>query len=312
MALTRFRKMKTLLFHIAFILCLGLPLNAQKWIRDDWGVQVGISANLGTHINHIGLKVQGYYAYEFVQVNIGNHIRFNTTHLGNRKDFITQRINTGLALMGGRKNTTPQLILDGLNHQSKNEFAIAYNYLWYFDNRGTSQRSGGWGIHVQQFSLLIENDLFAGSGRDRFRTSYVSISYHEDLYTINLNTQLWTGETWGTKLQNTPDSMYQVGFKDLSKTHYGKTSHGIISVGIDYQIMYGNYLSAIVGIDSERFRHSLQNRFMHDKKFIPRRWRTPNVNYPMLNAEGFPVHDKQDTAPTKLFLQFGLNRSFSY
>jgi hypothetical protein len=304
--------MKVLLLNIIFALCLGLSLNAQKWERDDWGIQIGISADLGTHINQVGLKIQGYYTYEFVQVNIGNHIRFNSKHFGDRINFVTQRINTGIALMGGRENTTPQLIFDGLNHQSEHEFAIAYNYLWYFDNIGTSQRSGGWGIHIQQFSMLIENDLFAGSGRDRFRTSHASISYHDDLYNISLNTQLWTGETWGTKLQNTTDSIYQKGFKDLSATHYGKTSHGILSIGVDYQIIYGNHLSAVMGIDSERVRHGLQNRFMHDKNFIPARWRTPNVNYPMLNIKGLPVHFKEEAAPPKLFLQFGLNRSYSY
>ena len=304
--------MKTFLLNITFVLCLAFSLNAQKWENDHWGIQVGISADLGTHINQIGLRIQGYYMIEFVQVNIGNHIRFNSTHFGQRENFVTQRINTGLVLMGGRKFSSPQLILDGLNHQSQNEFAVAYNYLWYFDNIGTSQRSGGWGLHIQQLSIYVENDLFAGSGRDKFRTSHASISYHDDLYNISLNTQLWTGETWGTKLQNTPDSMYQVGFKDLSATHYGKTSHGILSLGIDYQIFYGNYLSGVVGIDSERVRHGLQNRFMHDKHFIPARWRTPNVNYPMLNSEGFPVHFKQEAAPAKLFLQMGLNRSFSY
>ncbi|HZH87283.1 MAG TPA: polymorphic toxin type 23 domain-containing protein [Brumimicrobium sp.] len=304
--------MRSLLLNITFILSLGLSLNAQKWEYNNWGIQIGISADLGTHIQQIGLKIQGYYTYEFVQVNIGNHIRFNSNNLGNRENFVTQRINTGLVLMAGRENATPQLILDGLNHQSRNEFAIAYNYLWYFDNIGTSQRSGGWGIHIQQFSVFIENDLFAGSGRDRFRTSHASVTYHDDLYNISLNTQLWTGETWGTKLQNTADSMYQKGFKDLSATHYGKTSHGILSVGIDYQIFYGNHLSAVMGIDSERVRHGLQNKFMHDKNFIPVKWRTPNVNYPMLSMEGFPVHNKEEAAPTKLFLQFGLNRSFSY
>lgn len=304
--------MKPKLLYITIILCLSFTLNAQKWEQNGWGLQIGISADFGTHINQIGFKIQGYYSYEFVQVNIGNHIRFNTTHLGKREDFVTQRINTGIVLMGGREVASPQLILDGLNHQSKNEFAVAYNYLWYFDNIGTSQRSGGWGIHIQQFSVLIENDLFAGSGRDRFRTSHASVSYHDDLYNISLNTQLWTGETWGTKLQNTSDSMYQVGYKDLTATHYGKTSHGILSLGFDYQIMFGNYLSGVIGIDSERVRHGLQNRFMHDKKFIPERWRTPNVNYPMLNSDGIPVHFKSEAKPAKPFLQIGLNRNFSY
>ncbi|PWH81590.1 polymorphic toxin type 23 domain-containing protein [Brumimicrobium oceani] len=294
---------------MAFISLHGI---AQKWVGENWGVQVGITADVGTHINKVGLKFQGYYSYEFVQINLGNQIRFNSTNLGGRKDYVTQRISTGIALLTGAKNSTPQLILDGLNHQSKHDYAIAYNYLWYFDNIGTSQRSGGFGIHLQQISLYIENDFFAGSGRDRYRTNHASISYHDGLYNVSLNTQLWTGDTRGTRLMNTADSMYVVGYKDLSETHYGRFSHGILSLGFDYQLFYGNQFSALAGVDSERIRHGLQNQFMHNKKFIPLRWREPNVNYPMLNAEGFPVHFKEEAAPARLFLQFGLNRSFSY
>lgn len=304
--------MKLKFYYIFIIVLFSSSLKAQKWTEEHWGVQVGIMADIGTHINQIGLKIQGYYTYEFVQINLGNQIRFNSLHLGGRKDYVTQRINTGIALLGGKKNSSPHLIFDGLNHQTQHDYAIAYNYLWYFDNIGTSQRSGGFGFHIQQISLYFENDLFAGSGRDRFRTSHASISYHDDLYNISLNTQLWTGETWGTKLQNTPDSIYTLGFKDLSSTHYGKTSNGILSIGFDYQIIYGNHFSAVAGIDSEHIRHGLQNRFMHNKKFVPLHWRKPNVNYPMLNSEGYPVHHKEEAAPIKPFLQFGLNRGFTY
>ncbi|WP_234369126.1 polymorphic toxin type 23 domain-containing protein [Brumimicrobium mesophilum] len=288
------------------------PLNAQKWNDDQWGIQVALTADLGTHINQIGLKVQGYYKYNFAQLNFGNHLRFNATHFGGRKKYLTQRINTGIVILSGGENSRPQLIYDGLNHQSEHNYALAYNYLWYIDNAGSSQRSGGFGFHIHQISLYIENDLFAGSGRDMYRTSHASASYHDDLYNFSLNTQLWTGDTRGTRLQNTQDSIYVLGYKDLSATHYGKTSHGILSLGFDHQINYGNHVSALVGIDSERIRHGLQNRFMHDKKFVPMRWRKPNVNYPMLNSEGFPVHYKEEAAPAKFFMQFGLNRSFSY
>lgn len=287
-------------------------VNAQRWSNENWGLQIALTTDIGSHINQIGLKVQGYYTNEYVQFNLGNHIRFNSKHFGGRKDYITQRINTGIAFLGGKKNSRPQLIFDGLNHQSKHDYAIAYNYLWYLDNTGSSQFSGGFGFHIKQISLYVENDVFAGLGRDRYRTSHASVSYHDDLYNFSLNTQLWTGDTRGTRLLNTLDSIYVKGYKDLSATHYGKTSHGILSIGVDYQIFYGNYLSAVAGVDSERIRHGLQNRFMHNKKFVPLRWRKPNVNYPMLNSEGLPVHYKEDAANPKLFLQFGLNRNFSY
>lgn len=304
--------MRLFLLNIFFILCFGFTSHAQEWAWRHWGLQVGISANFGTHINQMGLKIQGYYTYKFIQINAGNHIRFNTTNLGNRKNFITQRINTGIVFMGGKRNNSPQLIFDGLNHQSKYEYALAYNYLWYLDNIGTSQKSGGFGLHIQHFSLLIENDIFAGTGRDKFRTSYLGVMYHNDLYNISLNTKLWTGETRGTILINTPDTLYLKGYKDLRNTPFGRTSHGIISVGFDYQIMYGNIVSVLAGIDSEKIRNGLQNQFMHNQIFFPKGWRRPNTIYPMLDLNGFPVHRKEEVAPAKPFIQVGINRSLSY
>lgn len=293
-------------------MCFGLPLHAQKWRKKHWGIQIGVSANFGTHINQMGLKIQGYYTYKFVQINAGNQIRFNTLNLGKRKNYIAQRINTGVVFLGGKRNISPQLIFDGLNHQSEYQYGLAYNYLWYFDNIGTSQVSGGFGLHIQQFSLLIENDLFAGTGRDRFRTSYVGIMYHNDLYNISLNSNLWTGETQGTLLKNTPDSLYLKGYKDLRNTAFGRTSHGILNIGLDYQIMYGNIVSVMVGIDAEKIRNGLQNNFMHNQVFFPKSWRKPNTIYPMLDSEGLPVHNKKNIAPTKPYIQVGINRSLSY
>lgn len=299
-------------FYIACLLLFGSTVYGQKWTRNHWGLQIGITADIGTHINQFGLKVQGYYFYDFFQFNVGNHLRLNSTNLGSRKQYLSQRINTGIALMGGKRNSNPILILDGLNHQSDHDYAIAYNYLWYFDNIGTSQQSGGFGFHLQQFMITIENDVFAASGRDRYRTSFASISYHDGLYNLSLNTQLWTGNTLGTKRLNTSDSLYQVGYKDLTETHFGRYSNGILSLSIDNQLPFGNHISTAVGIDSERIRHGLQNKFMHDKKFIPEKWRKANVNYPMLNVDGEPVHTKEEAAPARLFIQFGMNRPSTY
>lgn len=293
-------------------LLMTSTLFSQEWRNDHFGVQLGLSANFGTHVQRIGIRFQAYSTYSFAQFNIGHQIHFNKGNLADRQNYFSNRSSIGLVLLAGKRSITPQFIFDGLNHQTHYEYGLGYNYLWYFDNAGSSQRSGGFGIHVQEFSLLIENDLFAGSGRDRFRTSYFSVQYHTDLINLSLNSQLWTGETWGTKLRNTPDSLYQVGYKDLSKTLYGKKSHGILSIGIDYLMGYGNRIHTLVGIDHERIRHGLQNKFMHDKPFIPNNWRTPNVNYPMLNKEGLPIHHKGEEDSGMLFYQFGLNRSLTY
>jgi hypothetical protein len=113
-------------------------------------------------------------------------------------------------------------------------------------------------------------------------------------------------------LKNTTDSIYQVGYKDLSETLLGRKSHGIVSFGVDYLMGYGNRIHALVGLDHERIRHGLQNKFMHDKPFVPKNWRKANVNYPMLNESGKPVHQNGEERSGLLYYQFGLNRSLTY
>lgn len=280
--------------------------------NNNWGLQVSLTANFGTHINQFGVKVQGYYTEEFIQINAGNQFLINASNLANRQDFIENRINIGAVLLAGKRSSTPTFIFDGLNHQTQFDYGLGYNYLWYLDNSDSYQVSGGFGFHIKQFSLLIENDIFSGNGRDRFRTSFTQLNYHNEMINIKLNTQLWTGETWGTELKKRDEKPYPVGYKDLRNTLYGRNSHGILSLGIDYYLFYGNSLSAAIGIDSEVVRNGLQNRFMHDKPFIPKRWRKPNVTYPMLDKFGLPIHNNADARKNVLYFQFGLNQPTTY
>lgn len=298
-----------------FVLLLFFQINfgfCQLIQNDNWGLQIGLSANFGTHINQFGVKIQGYYTEEFVQINAGNLFLINASNLANRKNFIENRINVGAVLLAGKRGSMPTFIFDGLNHQTAYDYGLAYNYLWYLDNSDSYQVSGGFGFHIKQFSLLIENDLLAGNGRDRFRTSFTQLNYHNEMINIKLNTQLWTGETWGTKLKRRDENPYLGGYKDLRNTLYGRNSHGILSLGIDYYLFFGNSLSATLGIDSEVLRNGLQNRFMHDKPFIPKRWRKPNPSYPMLDENGLLVHDKNEVKKSRFYFQFGLNQPTTY
>ncbi len=297
---------------LIIFLFFSSSLFSQEYRDNHFGVHLGISANFGTHITRVGVRVQTYATYSFAQLNLGHQIYFNRLNLAERRHYISNRISIGAVLLGGTRTAIPNFIFDGVNHQTQYQYGLGYNYLWYLDNEGTSQRSGGFGIHIEEFSILIENDLFSGTGRDRFRTSYFGVHYHNELINLNVNTQLWTGETWGTKLKNTPDSIYQVGYKDLSETLLGRKSHGILSLGIDYLMGYGNRIHALVGIDHERIRHGLQNKFMHDKPFIPKKWRNANVNYPMLNESGKPVHRNGEERSGLFYYQFGLNRNLTY
>ena len=91
---------------------------AQVQTGSNWGIQVGISTQFGTHINQLGIKVQGYFIADFVQFNSGGLFHLTGKDLGGRTQFYSARINTGIVFMGGKRTSIPTFILDGLNHQT--------------------------------------------------------------------------------------------------------------------------------------------------------------------------------------------------
>lgn len=224
-------------YKTILIVCVfPLTLVAQRWDRENWGLQLGVTTNFGTHKNTIGLKIQAYGNYEFIQLNSGFTIYHNALNLGNRKGYSTIRINTGVAFMGGKRNAVPHITLSGLNTQTRHQYAVAYNYLWYFDNIGTSQRSGGMAAHFNNYSAYIENDFFSGQGHDQFRTSSIAFMYHTEMWEVYIENTLWTGETQHAERKTNKISGDTIHYKDLSKNLMGKTSHGIVSAGFNHLI----------------------------------------------------------------------------
>lgn len=296
---------------LSFFLLFSIHGYSQLITGENWGIQIGLSTQFGTHINQLGLKLQGYYGIEFVQINSGGTIYLTGKDIGKRQDFISSRINLGAVFLGGKQNALPSFILDGVNHQTNYQYGLGYNYLWYFDNAGSSQKSGAMGFHVDQWSIIVENDFYGGQGRDRFRTSHAHINYHEEYINLSFHTHLWTGETRGVKRQQ--DNNYPAEYKNLSTNPFGKTSHGILHVSADVLMIQGNVIGMDIGLDHERIRYVIQNKMMHDKKFIPSSIRKTNPHYPMLDHSGEPILDKNTRPPSpSLFLQLGLNRGYSY
>ena len=297
--------------NIVIALLVPFALFGQRWDEETWGVQVGITSEFGTHVNNIGIKLQAYGIHEFVQGNTGVNLYYNLKNLGNRNGYVSLRINTGLVIMGGKQKSNPHILLGGLNMQSSYQYGLGYNYLWYLDNAGTSQRSGGVAAHVDDFSFYIENDFFSGQGKDQYRTSSIALMYHSDLWEAYLENTLWTGKT-----QNAPRKFNSSGdqeeYKDLSNNFLGNTSHGIISLGFNYLIHSGNIAGLNIGYDSELIRNRIQNKFMHDKKFIPTSIRKENPHYPILTEDGSPTFIKDKRRKDQFFFSGGLNQNLGY
>jgi hypothetical protein len=296
--------MKTILA----VLILGVfKLTAQTGVVGNAGFSAGLTLNFGTHINSLGLSLKGYYFDHFFQLNGGSAFSWNFSNFGERQGFWESRNYIGAVLLGGKKDNTRDFQLEGVFHQTGYRNAVGYAHIWYFDSKGTSQRSGAWGGHFHKWSFYFENDLFAGQGKDRFRTGHLYSSYRTNVGRVGAGIYLWTGETNGAVRQQASDGYCKYGYKDLSALPFGRTGHGIMYAAVSHNMGYGQVLSGKIGIDSERFRDLVQNRIIHDLPFLPKFIPRHTPHYPPLDAEGFPVFDQEKIRRSTLFFQAGAN-----
>lgn len=271
------------------------------------GAQVGLIFSVGTHVNAIGLTGNFYFQYAFTQLNINQSVKCYERSYGKRRYFVESRSGLGLMLLAGKQNMRPDFHFDGLNHNSSYEYALGFNYLIYIDNCGTSQLSGGWGLHAKYFSFLFENDVFGGQAKDRFRSGNLQLSYRYQYFKFFTNLFIWTGETKNSTWHKESMPNCPNGYRSLSELPFGKTSHGIVSAGIIYNFMYQQIISFKTGLDSEQIRHGFQNRLSHDLILLPKSYPRHTPHYPRLNEEGLPIFRKEERKKDKLFMQLSLN-----
>lgn len=286
-------------------------LHAQKM-----GAQLSVMLNFGTHVNAIGFGGNVYFTQYFIQTNLAYNAKINFSSYGNRKYFFESRFATGILLLAGKKNMSEDLQMDALIHNTKYSYALGYNYLWYWDDIGTSQRSGAWSVFAKHFSLMFENDIFAGQGKDRFRSGTLELAYRIEQTKIFSNLSIWTGETNGSPWIKEAQPSSPNGYKKLDKLPFGKTSHGILSFGVKTILNYndnslGRQLSFKTGIDSEQIRHGFQNKISHDLIFLPRSYPIKTPHYPRLNEEGLPIFTKKERKKDRFFMQFSFNELLS-
>lgn len=281
--------------------------NTQTISNDQAGIRVGISANFGSHINALGIEISGYYQYEFTQANNGYLFRWNFEHFGERKSFFETRISLGLNGMFGPRENEPDFFISDYFFLDTRNYGLGYNYLWYLDRIKSSQRSGALYGRIQNFDFIMENDFLGGQGKDRFRTGLLHLQYRlKDVHFYSF-VQLWTGETEGTRRKQDKPNLHPNGYKDISQQTFGKTSHGILGLGIRYIMPFGNTAHLSLGYDHESIRHFFQNVLIHNKHFTPKAWRKPNAHYPMLNTLGIPAKEGDELRESRFYLQGGLN-----
>lgn len=279
----------------------------QNYFQSHFGGKIGLVLELGTHENSIGLELNAFYTDYFYQINVGNRFVFYNSGLGKRKNFLENRTNIGVLLFAGKKQIERDFDLGNLNHQTNYNTGIGYQYLIYWDNAQTTQLSGAFAAHIREFCFYWENDIFGGQTKDRFRTNEIQMTYHKKQFKFNLGIELWTGETSGAKREYYRHKKNASGHKILEDLPYGRTSHGILSLGATVDVGFNQTANLQLGWDSELVRHAVQNRFAHDLFFLPKNFERNTPHYPMLGPEGCAVFDKSERRKDRLFFQVGVN-----
>ena len=306
-----FAAMRKLLVILFFFPSLTF---GQNYFLNHFGATTGIVLDFGSHINAVGINFKGYYTDYFFQINGSSTAYFYGSSYGQRKHYWETRNAVGLVLLAGKKQMDMDFQLDGLNHQTPYNLGLGYNYIWYRDNVGTSQKSGGFAFHIKQISIYHENDAFAGQAKDRFRTGHFYLSYRRENFKFGFGINLWTGETANARWEKIQMDKSPSGFKILEDLPYGKTSHGILYGSFTYQLPYRQNVHLKIGIDSEHVRHAIQNRLVHDLLLIPgitKKMSRVTPHYPMLDSLGCPVFYSKSVRPSSYFFQFGMNENWS-
>ncbi|MGV3630201.1 MAG: polymorphic toxin type 23 domain-containing protein [Bacteroidota bacterium] len=283
-----------------------------------FGFQTGLMLNLGTHVNMMGWTFNAYYTKDFYQFNFDICRRMNFTSYGGRKYFFETRFAPGVVLMTGKQDQIPDFQLDGLLHNTAHRYSLGFNYLFYWDDAGTTQLSGGWSLGLKKVNILFENDVFGGQAKDRFRSGIIEVSYRENQVKYFANLYIWTGETRHSVWNKAPYAGAPNGYRSLETLPYGKTSHGILSVGVRSVLLPGYELPRVskfytvkAGIDSEQIRHFFQNKFSHDLIFMPKSYKRTTPHYPRLGPDGKPVFGKKERKKDRFYFQASLNEVWS-
>jgi hypothetical protein len=265
-------------------LCCAWPLLAQN---KGLGLQFQVNMTLGTLINRIGVHAQLFYAHNWFQINTGVSSQLYLSGLGPKGIFMENRMHLSGILAWGKERQHNPLWYNPLFQQTGRAYSLGYSHFWYWDTRNTSQRSGAWGAQIDRGFVYFENDLFAGQGRDRFRTGTLRLMYMDSLQLMALNLKIWTGETRGAT--NRKDERYPAsrGYKDISANLYGKKSNGIFSVSYARTSDFMPF-GLEIGIDDERIRHAFQNVLIHDFPKLFNKNPMRNLHLPMLDSEGLP------------------------
>jgi hypothetical protein len=283
--------------------------NSQQYQAGKLGINIGIVFAIGTHIDRIGGTINAFYNTNNFQINPEFRCYFNAKNLGPTKPSLEAVFGLGVVYSYGKKGTTLNPFYSSISNQTAYKNSFGYAYQFYLTTIGTSQQTGLFSIEVDQFNFITENDLFAGTPRlDRYRTAAVLIQYRKDNYQVGINSTLFTGQMG----ERVTDANYPfVGiYENRAGGKHTEFSHGLLSAQFKYAGNYHQNYQASIGIDSERVRNAVQNRFAHDILV----GHGINAHVPMLDDKGkqYLFKEGQKVKPIEFYMNLFSNPATFY
>lgn len=302
-------------FLYTILLCeISFFSSAQFYRAKNFGFNVGAVIAVGNRFHRIGLTLQGYYFYNFVQVNAEVRVYHSMKNLGPAFEYNEAVASAGAVLAFGPKQNYFNPFLSSISNQTKREYSIAYSYNAYFNKIKTKQSTGTIALQFNSISLISENDLYAHPLLDRFRTGAFLIQYqHRNIFQAAFNCTMWTGKMGNVCRNDT--AFPHIGYIDTVGGVYTKYSHGLLSGQFKFNMGYGQNAQLNFGVDAEQVRNAIQNRLIHDMVFIPRKWFTPiNCHIPMLDGSGnqYLYRKEQKIKKAKIYWNAFSNPSLFY
>ncbi|GAA4460043.1 hypothetical protein GCM10023093_02070 [Nemorincola caseinilytica] len=252
-----------------------------------WGANAGLVAAIGNRFQRLGITVQGYYQNGIFQANAEVRAYHNFRNLGPAMWYSELVTSAGLVVgYGGRtgaQDPFPGISCDRTGRRN----SIGYAQNLYLNRIGTSQWTGTVSFRFRDISIISENDIFACSTLDRFRTGAFLLQYrYMNKYLLALNCTMWTGQMGTNKVAGDKDFPHPC-YMDTAGGAYTSYSHGLLSAQFRTPLDAGQNIQANAGIDAEQVRNLVQNRLIHDMIFLPRRLRPQkNCHIPMLDTAG--------------------------
>jgi len=306
--------LKVLSVVLIFNLLNHLDLYSQEVLNIsgnlNYYAQAGVVFQFGSHQNRVGISVSAKGGRDYANLGLEYNVLYTLSDFGYYE-------KTFQHILGFKVTTA----IDRRDHSfrsfqyspfSSNCFyEFHYQYRYYFNHWNTAQTTGEIGLNFGHFYIYHENDLLAAKSVDKFRTAAMRLGYQDSIQSFATSFTFWTGNKDDPKTKRINESKFsRYGYFDLSDTPFGKYSHGVLAVDYIRQLPLANQIGFSLGYDHEKIRNAIQNKFMHDLPFYPKKWNTAKSRHiPMVDQEGnsYLYEEGQQLREGQFYFNIGLN-----